>query len=210
VRFARILPIAMLVTMCSLGEARAAEPPLFSAFKKFCAETDAKPDAVKAAIKGAGGRLSKGPVNSGGWPFAVGLTIWNVTIEGRDIDVSASVQRIPPRLNKPTSNSDTCILNEFAADDASVEGIRKWIGVPPSNVMGPDKVSLGDGKKASGLTIYNYGYTIAGDEHVPIKDQSSLHEAERQGRYWSVVVLSDGHSASVQFAHELGWSTEGQ
>jgi len=109
-RFARVWPIAMLVTVCLLSDARAAEPTLFSAFKKFCAETEAKPDAVKAAVEGLGGRLSQGPVNSDGWPFAVGLTIWNITIDGRNIDVSTSAQRIPPRTNKPAYNSDDCIL----------------------------------------------------------------------------------------------------
>lgn len=207
-RFARILPIAVLVIVCLLGGASAAEPPLFSAFKKFCAETNAKPNSVKAAIEGAGGRLSKGPVDSDGWPFAVGLTIWDITIDGRDVNVSASAQRIPSRSNKAAYNADSCILNEFAADDASVEAIRKWIGVPPGNVMRPDDSLVGNGKKASGLTIYNYSYAVVGDSHVPIKDHTSLHEAERRGRYWSVVVLSDSHSASVQFTHELGSSTE--
>jgi hypothetical protein len=199
------LLVSAAVTAHPVINALGSDPPLFAAFKKFCVETGTRPDAVKKAVEAAGGHLFKGPVSSDGWPFVKGLMTWDVTVDGHAFRISSDSQEIPAHFgNNPAWNSENCDLHEFDADDASVAAIGNWAGVPPDPDSSTGTSRLPDGRRMPGFLLQNYSYTIAGTSHAPVKDQASLREAEREGRYWMLVVTSDNQYVSVQFSHELG------
>ena len=53
--------IATVAILTAGADAQVHDPPLFAAFKAFCIDTGASPDAVKSAVEAAGGKQHAPP-----------------------------------------------------------------------------------------------------------------------------------------------------
>src|SRR5215468_10501103 len=126
--------IATIAILTAGADAQVHDPPLFAAFKAFCVDAGARPDAVKSAVEAAGGK-QHAPPGATALPFPMTVTIWDITMGGHSMNVSAGTQQIPPVQNRPEENSNQCILRSFVNEDASIEAIRNWVGVPPAHVL---------------------------------------------------------------------------
>ena len=121
--------IATIVFLTAGADAQVHDPPLFAAFKTFCIDTGASPDAVKSAVEAAGSKQRVPPsATASPWPMTV--TIWDITTGGHSMHVSTGTQRVPPMGERPEANSNHCIVSSFVNEDASVEAIRNWVWGP--------------------------------------------------------------------------------
>jgi hypothetical protein len=173
------------------ADAQVHDPPLFAAFKVFCADTDASPDAVKSAVEVAGGK-QHAPPSATEWPFPMTVTIWDITAGGHSMSVSAGTQQVSPIQNRPEENSNSCTVRSFVNEDASIEAIRNWVGVPPTYVSPDNPI------------IYYFDYQQLGPGRSALPaDKIAYGTAKVEGRTWSLVVLQSQDGASVQLVHAL-------
>jgi hypothetical protein len=120
------------------------------------------------------------------------VTTWDITTGGHGLNVSAGTQRVAPVQNRPEENSNQCIVNSFVNDDASIEAIRNWVGVPPANI------SRGN------PTIYFFDYQELGSARSTLPTAKIAYDtAKAEGLTWSLVVLQSQDGASVQLMHHL-------
>jgi hypothetical protein len=187
----RPILIATVAILTAEADAQVHDPPLFAAFKAFCVDTGASPDAVKSAVEAAGGK-QHAPPGETAWPIPMTVTTWDITTDGHSLNVSAGTQQAAPVQNRPEENSNQCIVNSFVNDDESIEAIRNWVGVPPANI------SRGN------PTIYFFDYQESGSARSALPTAKIAHDmAKVEGRIWSLVVLQSQDGASVQLVHHL-------
>ena len=201
-RFGSIL-IATAAILTAEADAQVHDAPLFAAFKAFCVDTGASPDAVKSAVEAAGGKQRVPPsATASPWPQTV--TVWDITTGGHSMYVSTGTQQVPPMGGRPEANSNHCIVSSFVNEDASVEAIRNWVGVPP------DHISQGN------PVLYSFNYQELGSPIVGMvaphyravrstlpADKTAYDRAKAEGRIWSLGVLQSQDGASVQLMHDL-------
>jgi hypothetical protein len=87
-------------------------------------------------------------------------------------------------------------VTSFVNDDASIEALRDWVGIPPGHVL------------RGNPTIYFFDYQEQGSVRsaLPTKsahDKSAYDMTKVEGRLWSLVVLQSQDGASVQLVHHL-------
>ena len=183
--------IATVAILTAGADAQALDPPLFAAFKAFCIDTGASPDAVRSAVEAAGGKLHAPPAaTTSHLPMTV--TIWDIATGGHNMSVSAGTQQVPPIHNRPEENSNHCTVQSFVNEDASVEAIRNWVGVPPAHV------SRGN------LINYSFHYQEFGSVRSALPaDKIASDMATAEGRTWLLVLLQSQDGASVQLMHFL-------
>jgi hypothetical protein len=183
--------IATVAILTAGADAQAHDPPLFAVFKAFCVDTGASPDAVKSAVEAAGGKQHAAPGATAS-PLPMTVATWDITTDGHSLNVSAGTQQVAAVRNRPEENSNQCIVNSFVNDDASIEAIRSWVGVPPANIL------------RGNPAIYFYNYQQLGSVRSTLPtDKVAYHMAEIEGRVWSLVVLQSQDGASVQLVHQL-------
>ena len=86
-------PMLIATAFLTIGaEAWAHDPPLFAAFKAFCIDTGANPDAMKSAVEAAGGKQHGAGATE--HPFKMTVTTWDVTAGGASLNVSPT-RRLP-------------------------------------------------------------------------------------------------------------------
>ena len=129
----RPMLIATLAILAAGADAQVHDPPLFAAFKAFCIDTGASPDAVKSAVEVAGGK-QRVPPSASASPWPMTMTSWDITAGGHSMWVYAGTQQAPPIHNRPEENSNHCTVSSFVNEDASIEAIRNWVGVPPAYI----------------------------------------------------------------------------
>src|SRR5215470_18600705 len=187
----RPMLIATLAILAAGADAQVHDPPLFAAFKAFCVDTGARPDAVKSAVEAAGGK-QHAPPGATAWPFPMTVTSWDITTGGHSLSVSAGTQQAPPVQNRPGENSNQCIMRSFVNEDASIEAIRSWVGVPPAHIS------------QGSPTSYFFDYQELGSARSTLPAAKIAYDtAKAAGRIWSLVVLQSQDGASVQLVHRL-------
>jgi hypothetical protein len=195
--------IATVAILTAGADAQAHDPPLFAAFKSFCVDTGASPDAVKSAVEAAGGKQRVPPTGTA-WPWPMTVTVWDITTGGHSMFVSAGTQRVPPIQNRPEENSNQCTVSSFVNEDASIEAIRNWVGVPPAYISRGNPI----------LYIFHYqelGSAIVGivTPHYravrsPLPaDKIAFDMATAEGRTWALHMHQSQDGASVGLAHYL-------
>jgi len=183
--------IATVAILTAGADAQALDPPLFAAFKAFCIDTGASPDAVKSVVEAAGGKLHA-PPGATTFPFPMTVTTWDVATGGHSMWVSAGTQQVPPIQNRPEENSNNCTVRSFVNDDASVEAIRNWVGVPPADVSRSNPIR------------YSFHYQELGSVRSALPaDKTASDMATAEGRTWLLVVLQSQDGAAVQLVHFL-------
>jgi hypothetical protein len=196
--------IATVAILTAGADAQVHDPPLFAAFKAFCIDTGARPDAVKSAVEAAGGkqRVPPSAIEVSPWPMTV--TVWDITSGGHSMWVYAGTSQVPPMGGRPEENSNHCIVRSFVNEDASVEAIRNWVGVPPDHISQRNPV------------IYSFNYQELGSPIVGIvaphyravrstwpADKIAYDKALVEGRIWLLDVIQSQDGASVQLMHNL-------
>ena len=118
--------------------------------------------------------------------------------------VYAGTQQVPPIHNRPEENSNNCTVRSFVNEDASIEAIRNWVGVPPDYVSQANPI----------LYIFHYQELsspivgIVTPHYRAVRsmlpaDKIADDRAKAEGRIWSLVVLQSQDGASVQLVHDL-------
>src|SRR6185437_3510358 len=95
--------------LAGCADVNVAHPPLFTAFRQFCADTHAVPDAVEEAVEAAGGKLhASGALVE---PYPMEVTSWEVAVEGRGMIVSTGTARTPRKLDKVQDTADCTVMS---------------------------------------------------------------------------------------------------
>jgi hypothetical protein len=183
--------IATVAILTAEADAQVYDLPLFAAFKAFCVDTGASPDAVKSAVEAAGGK-QHAPPSATAWPWPMTATIWDITTGGHSMYVSAGTQRVPPIHNRPEENSNNCTVSSFVNEDASIEAIRNWVSVPPAYISRGNPI------------LYIFYYQELGSVRSPLpEDKIAFDMAKAEGRTWAIDVLQSQDGARVGLAHYL-------
>jgi hypothetical protein len=207
------LAMLVCVSVTSCGHVNIPGPsqstlPLFDAFKSFCVETGAKPEVVNATVEAAGGKLHMPSVDttkgrdSMDSPFPLTLTTWDITLKGHPMWVSSGTSYPSRKLGSAknrVSDFDSCDISSFANEDASIEAIRRWANVEPNEVS----TNPPSAKWSPSLTMYFYSFQVSGSVHSAIADKGQILKAEEEGRFWSLVIMQNSHSAAFQLVHDL-------
>ena len=110
-----------------------------------------------------------------------------------------------PRLGgRPEENSNHCTVRSFVNEDASIEAIRNWVGVPP------DYVSQGNPI----LFIFHYQELsspivgIVTPHYRAVRstlpaDKIAYDKAKAEGRTWALDLLQAQDGARAGLAHYL-------
>jgi hypothetical protein len=184
-------PILIATAFFIVGaNAWAHDPPLFAVFKAFCIDTGANPAAVKSAIEAVGGKQHAAGATE--QPFTMTVTSWDVTAGGASLNVSAGTQQASPAQNRAEENSNHCVVTSFVNDNASIEALHSWVGIPPDHVL------------RGNPTISFFNYQEQGSVRSTLPTSKSVYDmAKVEGRLWSLVVLQSQDGASVQLVHHL-------
>jgi len=183
-RLGCILALAVAVSVPG-SEAFAKDAPLFSALQAFCVQTGAKPAAVKAAMEAAGGVLDT-PTTSTSFPIPMSITVWKVGYAGRAMRVTLGVQRAP---GHPPLASESCTVEDFARDKASVAAMANWLGVRPTVFR--DEVT-------TDCFLFEY---VGGQPRVAPSDEVTFVRDRAEGRVWQLTLIQSGNGESAQLMH---------
>lgn len=178
-RFSSVLLVAVCLVLGGRAQAQDAEPPLFSAFKTFCADAGADPDQVKLAVEMAGGKAHNPPGGSTDKPWPMTVMSWDVTVQGHRMILSIGTAH-PPRGPDKVSNTTNCVINSLDDESASMEALREWAGVPRDPTMPFPEY---------------YNFRRKGAAHVPAAGEAGLAEEEES---WQLVLIGKN---SLQLAH---------
>ena len=132
--------IATVGILTAGADAQVHDPPLFAAFKAFCIDTGTSLDAVTSAVEAAGGKQHI-PPNATASPWPMTVASWDITRGGHSMWVYAGTQQVPPIHNRPEENSNHCTVRSFVNEDASIEAIRNWVGVPLALIFGGNPIN---------------------------------------------------------------------
>lgn len=179
---------AALVILVAASPARAAEPPLFVAFKSLCVDTGAAPEAVGAAVTAAGGKMGHPPASTD-LPIQMTAFFWKVSIGGHDLMVSA-IKAHDPFPNG--GDSVECDVQSYQNEDGGLAKIREWVGVPAERTGADDS------------SIQRFSFQQHGDRRMAApSDDDAYERLQRRGVLWLLRVMSDRRSADVQLTHFL-------
>lgn len=183
--------VSTFVMFSAVAPARAQETPLFDAFKRFCVDTRASPDAVQAAVEAAGGKFRVRNAQYG-MPHMT-VRILDYAEGGQKLVIAAGMS---DTLVNAIAN---CTVSVDTKDDASVAAIRNWVRVRPY------RTSPGS------LATYSYSFQERGSERLALPvDRTAESQAEAQGRVWLITVGHSRDMASVQLSHVLAVSNNGK
>src|ERR1700761_7418435 len=136
-RISGIIFFATSLMLAGCVHADSGNPPLFAAFKQFCADTHTDPDAVEEAVEAAGGTLhASGAMTE---PYPMEVTSWKVVLQGRDMIVSTGTARTPKKLGKVQDTAD-CTVVSLSWENSSVAALDAWAGVPAVTIPGTEQM----------------------------------------------------------------------
>lgn len=141
-----LVAISSLVTMSGRGQT--ADPPLFTIFKTFGADSGADEAAIKKAVEAAGGQVSTLPGHDN---FTTRVTWENVT-DGKRIALDAYGFYFRAPTARFERHVTTCSVTDYSRDTAGVDATRDWVAVPLSKKVG------GGNPNCCGLPKYEYTY----------------------------------------------------
>ena len=168
-----------------VADAFAADAPLFAAFKQFCADTQAKPDAVKAAALAASSKAVGTVATNKKAPASATGKSWGLVFQGHHLTVTSGTLHTPAAGNMPPTNSVTCAITDSDGDNAGASAIGAWAGVPAS-------------VEVSGI-FGTYVYQEKNGKHVAVKAPETAAK-DPQG-LWNLTLSQVGKLTAVNLAH---------
>lgn len=159
--------------------------PMYDAFKKFCIDTAAEPEAVEKAVKISGLPFHKrGPAAMFG-PIPMDTTAWDMMFEGHQITLNTGHTMEGSGLAVP-QKGNSCTITSWNSDEkASVAALRQWAGISGS---ADRPMRLG-----GALTLYEF--EVRDSAMLPLKKDDAGRQAKVQGRAWLLMVM--GSSAML-------------
>src|SRR5262249_50829150 len=156
---------------------------------------------VKSAVGAAGGK-QRVPPSARGSPWPMTTTSWEITAGGHSMWVYAGTQQAPSIHNRPEENSNQCTVRSFVNEDASIEAIRNWVGVPPAYISRGNPI----------LYIFHYqelGSPIVGIVTPHYRAVRSTLPADKiaMTRQWPKDVLGHLTCFRRKAAHVWDWRT---
>jgi hypothetical protein len=182
---------ALLVLGCAalfgtdVPPAFAADPPLFAAFRQFCADTQAKPDAVKAAALAASSKNVASAATDKKSPASAAGSSWSLVYQGHHLSVTSGTLQTPAAGNMPATNSITCAIADSDGDNAGASATAAWASVPASAEIGG--------------VFGTYTYQEKNGKHVPVKAVEKAVK-DPQG-VWNLTLSQIGKVTAVNLAH---------
>jgi hypothetical protein len=110
----------------------AADQPLFAAFKQFCVDTEAKPDAVKAAALAASSKSVGSVATTKTAQASAAGNAWSLVFQGHHLTVTSGTVHTPAAGKMPPTDSVTCAIADSGGDNAGASAIGAWAKVPAS------------------------------------------------------------------------------
>jgi hypothetical protein len=179
-KFGVLIAAAGLV-FATCAHAEDASPPLFAAFRSFCADTHAVPSAVKQAVEEAGGKLRN--ISKDGLGYPMSSTVWDVTVGGRAFSVSAAAASAPLGSGKIRFSAE-CLVASLGDEAASIAPLRRWTAVAPASESG------------TGIKQTIFLFRDEGPAHVAI-DGATPSSAD----HWMLTLMESHRVNSVQLMH---------
>jgi hypothetical protein len=125
-----ISAVSGAVVMSVIASAQTADPPLFSFFKTFCADTRGDEGAIKKAVEAVGGQVTMLP-DTDTSPLKMR---WEKGTDEQKIRLAAGGwYRSANRENPNERYLTDCYVWDSSHDVAGAEAIRNWVGIPPSD-----------------------------------------------------------------------------
>src|SRR3954466_12798274 len=109
-----------------VADAVAADPPLFAAFKLFCAQTQAKPDAVKAAAIAASSKAVGSVATNKNAQASASGNSWSFVFQGHHLTVTSGALHTPSAGKMPAADSVTCAITDSDGDNAGASATGAW------------------------------------------------------------------------------------
>lgn len=154
--------VVFICAFLAATEGAAAQAPgdLFGVFKTFCFDTGMRRDAIQSAVASAGGTVDS--------DSALGV-IWRY-------DTSLDKHFLVASMNLGTEQEPrtNCIAEIWGHDNAGVNAIRKWIGVPAA-------MNDSDADKSE-----RYFFQVVGSAHMAIVGAAAFEAAITERRCWYV------------------------
>jgi hypothetical protein len=169
----------------STANASTADSPLFAAFKKFCVETQAKPDAVKTAALEASGKKVASATSNKRAPVSAGGNSWAFTFQGHHLTVTAGTLHTPAAGNMPPTDTVTCAITDSDGDNAGAGAIGQWAAVPAN-------------AEVNGI-FGTYTYQDKNGTHAPVKAADKAVK-DPEG-LWNLTLSQIGKLTAVNLAH---------
>lgn len=160
---------------------------LFAAFKTYCLNAGADADQVKLAVELAGGKAHNPPMGSTDKPWPMTVMSWDITVQGHKMSLSIGTAH-PPHGPNAVSNTTDCVISSFYDESASMDALRKWVGVPRDPKMPFPEF---------------YSFRQEGMTHATVANDNSLRMAEDNGYLWQLVLIGKNSLQSVQLIHTL-------
>jgi len=175
------------VVLCSfyVADALAADPSLFAAFKQFCVDTQAKPDAVKAAALAASSKAVGSVATNKKAQASASGNSWSLVFQGHHLTVTSGTLRTPAAANMPPTDSVTCAITDSDGDNAGASAIGAWAAVPASAQV----------KGIFGTYIYqqkNGGRVAVKAPETAVKESEGV---------WNLTLTQVGNVTAVNLAH---------
>lgn len=173
-----------------IANASAADPPLFAAFKQFCADTQAKPDAVKSAALAASSEGVGSVATSRKAPAAATGKSWSLVFHGHHLTVTSGTLHTPAAGKIPPTDSITCTITDSDGDNAGASAIGAWAGVPAS-------------AEVKGI-FGTYTYQEKNGARAPVKEpETALKDPEG---LWNLTLSQVDKLTAVNLAHVIAAS----
>jgi hypothetical protein len=122
------LAVALLMAVCGSAAADGvpASSAFFTAFKTFCIDTGAKPEAVESAVLAAGGKRAALQYDI---VPAINMPVkpWDVSLGGEHFVVYAGRNGEAGSKDSPAT-TEGCGVRSAANEDAGIAAIRQWGG----------------------------------------------------------------------------------
>ena len=167
------------------SNSQASDRPLFAAFKQFCADTQAKPDAVKAAALAASSKNVASAATDKKSPTSAAGNSWTLVYQGHHVTVTSGTLQTPATGNIPATSSVTCAVTDSDGDTAGASAIAGWAGVPANAEL-------------AGV-FGTYTYQEKNGKHLPIK---ALDKAVKDPEgVWNLTLSQLGKVTAVNLAH---------
>ena len=184
--------VALLFSALSTASASAAESRIFTAFKTYCADTDARPDAVKAAVDKAGDALTlKKPEKTadGESPWR-----WSITVDGGKLTLISGRAKQSPKDPIPTMAVENCTLLQNQSDNGADAAIAAWSGLKPFHLDEYADVKTSHYRYARGAA----GFSPLADDPV------AINAALAAGGLWELDLAEGKDLSIIQFRHFIG------
>jgi hypothetical protein len=184
-----VVPFMLLTAICCLpanAEAQSSDPPLFAAFKTYCIQYGADPDAVDAAIQAAGGTQTSPPYKFEGWHAT--MRFWDLNLFFHTIRMITGSAWSP-------SGEASCSALITEQDDASLTAIIKWVGVAPKS-------------KEPGRLVFDF--EMVGENRVAAPVDTAAYQKDKvEGRLWELTLEKSRRSTSASLTHFLAGRASG-